>query len=83
MASAATSCGRTNNPIDLIEQIAYRNDWGHERSSDDELTLIVGGTWTDYHVSINWRHDLEALHLTYAGKKGIVTLWTREARKLL
>ncbi len=66
MASAATSCGRTNNPIDLIEQIAYRNDWGHERSSDDELTLIVGGTWTDYHVSINWRHDLEALHLACA-----------------
>ena len=66
MGMAALGRDRFANPIDLIEQIAHRNDWGHERSSDDELTLIVTGTWADYHVSINWRSDLEALHLACA-----------------
>ena len=50
---------RTNNPISLLEQIAGSNDWAFDRGSEDELTLIVAGVWTDYHVSLNWRHDLE------------------------
>ena len=66
MGRAAHHCEQTANPINLIEQIAHRNDWSHDRSSDDELTLVVGGTWTDYHVSINWRSDLEALHVACA-----------------
>jgi hypothetical protein len=28
--------------------------------------LIVAGTWTDYHFSLNWREDLETLHLACA-----------------
>ena len=55
-----------NSPIDLIEQIASDNDWATERTSDDELTLIVAGQWTDYHVSLNWRDDLETLHIACA-----------------
>ena len=66
MGMAARGCEQMANPVDLVEQIAHRNDWGYERTSDDELTLIVGGTWTDYHVSLNWRSDLEALHLACA-----------------
>ncbi len=54
------------NPIDLVEQVAHDHDWACERTADDELTLVVGGSWTDYHVSLNWRHDLEALHLACA-----------------
>ena len=38
----------------------------YDRTSDDELTLVVGGSWTDYHLSLNWRSDLEALHLACA-----------------
>jgi hypothetical protein len=52
--------------IDLIEQIANGNDWATERSSEDELTLIVAGQWTDYNVSLNWRGDLETLHIACA-----------------
>ncbi len=66
MAIAARRFEQMANPIDLVEQIAQRNDWGYERATDDEMTLIVGGTWTDYHVSINWRDDLEALHIACA-----------------
>ena len=66
MGIAAHGCQQLANPVDLIEQIAYRNDWGYDRTGDDELTLVVGGTWTDYHVSLNWRDDLQALHLACA-----------------
>ena len=66
MAMAELSPGRTGNPLDLVEQIAGGNDWACERGSDDELTLMVAGQWTDYHVSLNWRHDLETLHIASA-----------------
>ena len=55
-----------NNPVDLVEQIAGSNDWASERTGEDELTLTVAGQWTDYHVSINWRDDLETLHVACA-----------------
>ncbi|MBU2581176.1 MAG: YbjN domain-containing protein [Alphaproteobacteria bacterium] len=66
MAFAAQGYDRRSNPIDLVEQLAGRHDWHCERNGDDELTLIVAGTWTDYHVSLNWRDDLQALHVASA-----------------
>ena len=66
MAVAEQKTDRVLNPIDLIEQLANGHDWPHDRASDEEMTLIVAGTWADYHISINWREDLEALHLACA-----------------
>ncbi len=57
---------RLLNPVDLVEQVAHTHDWPCDRTGDDELTLIVAGTWADYHVSLNWRDDLETLHLACA-----------------
>jgi hypothetical protein len=57
---------RTNNPIDLVERIASKQAWACERTGDDELTLTVAGQWTDYHVSLNWRGDLQTLHIASA-----------------
>jgi hypothetical protein len=64
--SAEFGNGRVLNPIDLIEQLAAQHDWTCDRTNDDELTLVIAGTWTDYHVSLNWRDDLEAMHLACA-----------------
>ncbi len=55
-----------NNPIDLVEQIAHSHDWSFERAVDEELTLAVEGNWCDYHISLNWRQELEALHMACA-----------------
>jgi hypothetical protein len=66
MAVAERGSDRVLNPLDLIEHLAQGHDWPLERASDEELTLIVAGTWADYHISINWRDDLEALHLACA-----------------
>ena len=51
------------NPLDRIEQMADANNWMVERSNDDEVHLVVAGSWTDLHLCLNWRQDLEGLHL--------------------
>ena len=66
MASTQLKYERASSPIDLVEQLATTQDWPYERAADDELTMTVTGTWSDYHVSINWREDLEALHVASA-----------------
>lgn len=66
MTSIETGFTRFFNPMDMIEQIASVYDWSFERSTDDELSLSVDGTLTNYHLSLNWREDLEALHLACA-----------------
>ena len=64
--SAEFGYERVTNPIDLVEQIASLHNWSCDRTNDDELTLVVAGSWTDYQVSLNWREDLEALHVACA-----------------
>ena len=66
MATAEQTFERPLNPINLIEEIASGEDWNFERSGLDELTLNVAGSWSDYHLSLNWRDDLETLHIACA-----------------
>ncbi|MGH1417318.1 MAG: YbjN domain-containing protein [Hyphomicrobiaceae bacterium] len=66
MAVAQLRHQRMTNPIDLIEEMAGKNDWSCDRTSDDELTLVVAGSWADYQISLNWRDDLEVLHIACA-----------------
>jgi hypothetical protein len=66
MAMADIRADHLSNPVDLVEQLAGRHDWATDRTADDELTLRVAGQWTDYHISLNWRGDLESLHLACA-----------------
>ena len=66
MATSETGFDRQFNPVDLIEQVASSHEWACERTNEDELTLNVAGTWADYHVSLNWRNDLESLHIACA-----------------
>ena len=54
------------NPLDVVERIASTNDWSFERVGDDEITILVGGRWSDYQVSFTWMTDIEALHLACA-----------------
>ena len=54
------------NPLDVVERLATGNEWSFERASDDEITILVAGKWTDYQVSYTWMGDIEALHLACA-----------------
>ncbi len=58
--------GQRINPLDVVERLASGNDWSFERSSDDEITILVTGKWTDYQVSYTWMDGIEALHLACA-----------------
>lgn len=66
MVSTDFSYERAAHPVDLVERLADTNDWAFERSAQDELSLCVEGSWNDYHISLNWRDDLESLHLACA-----------------
>jgi hypothetical protein len=66
MTIAGQDFNRLFNPVDLVENIACVQDWDFERSSEDELTMCVAGHWCDYQISLNWRDDLESLHLACA-----------------
>lgn len=57
---------RDPHPVDMIERVANANDWAFERTGEDEIAISVAGQWTDYHVSISWMEDFEALHLACA-----------------
>jgi hypothetical protein len=54
------------NPLDVVEGVAAVNGWSFERATEDEITLVVAGHWTDYQVSYTWMDDIEALHLACA-----------------
>ena len=54
------------NPLDVVERLAAVNDWSFERSSEDEITILVSGRWAEYQVSYTWMGDIEALHLACA-----------------
>jgi hypothetical protein len=53
----------TTNPLDLIERLAERCDWPLDRTTESEVSLVVSGGWSDVYVSMNWRDDLESLHV--------------------
>ena len=39
---------------EVVERLAAVNDWSFERASDDEITILVNGQWSDYQVSFTW-----------------------------
>jgi len=51
------------HPLETVEEIASRHEWMVDRSADDEINMIVSGTWTDLHLALNWNDYLEGLHL--------------------
>jgi hypothetical protein len=55
-----------HNPVDIVEQLATTNDWSFARGSDDELTILVAGEWSDYQVYFTWMAEIEALHVACA-----------------
>jgi hypothetical protein len=54
------------NPLDNVERMATTRDWAFDRSSDDEVTLVVAGEWAEYQLSFTWMTEIEALHLACA-----------------
>ena len=47
------------NPLDNVERMATTRDWAFDRSSDDEVTLVVAGEWAEYQLSFTWMSEIE------------------------
>lgn len=83
MATAEANYDHFANPVDMVEHIATIHDWTFERSAPDELTLSVTGAWCDYHISLTWRDDLEALHLACAFDCKVTKIRLNEVYRLI
>jgi hypothetical protein len=55
-----------NNPLDVVERLAAGHQWSFERAGDEEITILIGGRWTDYQLAFTWMFGIEALHLACA-----------------
>ena len=63
MPTIETEQARTAHPVDVVEHMASLNQWSFDREEDDEISISVSGSWTDYHVAFTWLPDLESLHV--------------------
>jgi hypothetical protein len=57
---------QNHNPVDVVERLAAGHEWAFARASDDEVTMLIAGRWTDYQISFTWMPHIEALHLACA-----------------
>ncbi len=56
----------TENPIDLLEQIAGAQGWSFERSNEYEMAAEINGRWTCYRLFFSWLDDISAMHFACA-----------------
>ncbi len=56
----------TENPVDLVESLAVNKQWSFDREEDDEISIVVSGSWCDYNIAFTWLPEIEALHLACA-----------------
>jgi hypothetical protein len=52
------------HPLDIVEQLALREDWNFERDGADEIALKIEGRKADYDATFTWLGDIEALHFS-------------------
>jgi hypothetical protein len=64
MANHAVDYGEQHNPLDRVEKLAESRRWPMDRTSDDEVIMVVQGGWCSLQLSLYWRDDLEALQFS-------------------
>jgi hypothetical protein len=57
---------RNEHPVDTIERLATCNQWSFDREDEDEISISVRGSWSDYDIAFTWLDELEALHVACA-----------------
>ena len=57
---------KSDDPLDIVEQISDANDWLSDRRSGEEISVQAPGRWCDYSLYFAWNEDLGALHFTCA-----------------
>jgi hypothetical protein len=55
---------RTEHPVDAVERLAAINEWAFDRTEEDEISILVSGSWASYDLSFTWIPDMESLHVS-------------------
>ncbi len=63
MATGQAFAADVPNPLDRVERLAEARHWSFDRTNAAEVTMLVEGSWSDLHVAMNWRDDVETLHV--------------------
>jgi len=54
---------RPLHPVDVIEQIVHHRALPFERTVEDEISLLIHGQLSTYHISFSWVEIFETLHV--------------------
>ncbi len=52
-----------HHPIDIVEHIATHYEWDFDRVADDQIAMIIEGTWANYSLSLAWNAQDEMLRI--------------------
>jgi len=66
MSQPRLDASRNEHPVDTIERLATCNQWSFDREDEDEISIAVKGSWSDYDIAFTWLDELEALHVACA-----------------
>mgnify|MGYP003528394130 CR=1 FL=1 len=83
MTSHAASYQDQHNPLDRVEKLAESRRWPMDRTSDDEVVMVVQGGWCNLQLSLYWRDDLEALQFACTYDLKVPELRHTEVLRLL
>lgn len=51
------------HPIDVVETLAQQYDWEFDRPEEDQIGMMVEGTWRNYSISLAWSPFDETLRM--------------------
>ena len=51
------------HPIDIVETLAEHRDWDFDRIADDQIAMVVEGSWRSYSVTLAWSQYDECLRM--------------------
>ncbi|MEQ8344353.1 MAG: YbjN domain-containing protein [Sneathiellaceae bacterium] len=71
------------HPMDLVEQLVVDQEWPFDRQGEDDLTVGVGGQFSEYQLWFSWRHELDALQFCCCFDMKVPGLKRKEVHGLL
>jgi hypothetical protein len=55
---------RLEHPVDVVERLASVNQWTFDRAEEDEISILVAGSWANYDLAFTWLPEIESLHVS-------------------
>lgn len=83
MATGQDYAAEISNPLDRVERLAEARHWSFDRTNAAEVTMLVEGDWSDLHVAMNWRDDVETLHVACTFDAKVPPLRLDETARLI